>query len=80
MLKLLISINKPSVLLPLVGIISTGEPKKHYLIESVRHVLMRQGVLGVKVAIMMDYDPKGINGCKTLLSDVITILEPKGDV
>ena len=38
---------------------------------------MRQGVLGVKVAIMMDYDPKGINGCKTLLSDVITILEPK---
>jgi hypothetical protein len=38
---------------------------------------MRQGVLGVQVAIMMDYDPKGINGCSKALADKITILEPK---
>ena len=36
-----------------------------------------QGVLGVKVMIMLPHDPKGIMGPKTLLSDVITILEPK---
>ena len=57
--------------------IKTGQCYKEYVDTAVRHVLMRQGVLGVQVAVMMDYDPKGINGCKTLLSDVITILEPK---
>ena len=50
-----------------------------YVETAVRHVMMRQGILGVKVAIMLPHDPKGINGPKTLLSDVITILEPKGD-
>ena len=38
---------------------------------------MRQGVLGVKVAVMMDHDPRGINGTKALLSDIVTVLEPK---
>merc|ERR1719198_2015886 len=38
-------------------LISTGEPKNHYIVESTRHVLMRQGVLGVKVKIMLGYDP-----------------------
>lgn len=46
---------------------------------AVRHVMMRQGILGVKVAIMLPHDPKGIIGPKSLLSDVITILEPKGE-
>jgi len=48
-----------------------------YVETAVRHVMMRQGILGVKVSIMLPHDPKGINGPKTLLSDVITILEPK---
>merc|ERR1711964_548792 len=34
-------------------LISTGEPKKHYIAEAVRHVLMRQGVLGIQVKIML---------------------------
>ena len=50
-----------------------------YVETAVRHVMMRQGILGVKVAIMLPHDPKGIQGPKSLLSDVITILEPKGD-
>ncbi len=48
-----------------------------YVETAVRHVMMRQGILGVKVSIMLPHDPKGIIGPKTLLSDVITILEPK---
>jgi small subunit ribosomal protein S3e len=39
--------------------------------------MMKQGILGVKVSIMLPHDPKGIVGPKTMLSDVITILEPK---
>jgi small subunit ribosomal protein S3e len=48
-----------------------------YVETAVRHVMMKQGILGVKVSIMLPHDPKGIVGPKTLLSDVITILEPK---
>ena len=39
--------------------------------------MMRQGILGVKVAIMLPHDPRGVVGPKTPLSDVIKILEPK---
>jgi small subunit ribosomal protein S3e len=48
-----------------------------YVETAVRHVMMKQGILGVKVSIMLPHDPKGIVGPKTMLSDVITILEPK---
>ena len=57
--------------------IKTGNAYRHYVDEACRHVLMRQGVLGVKVAVMMDHDPRGINGTKALLSDIVTVLEPK---
>jgi small subunit ribosomal protein S3e len=58
--------------------IKTGDAYNHYVDTAVRHVMMRQGILGVKVAVMLDHDPKGIRGPKKLLSDVITINEPKG--
>lgn len=57
--------------------IKTGYAYEEYVDTAVRHVLMRQGVLGVKVIIMLPHDPKGIVGPKSLLADVITILEPK---
>jgi len=50
-------------------LISTGEPKKHYINEAVRHVLMRQGVLGIKVKIMLAYDPEGKMGTSMMLPD-----------
>ncbi len=59
--------------------IKTGHAYEEYVETAVRHVMMRQGVLGVKVAIMLPHDPKGIVGPKSLLADVITILEPKGE-
>jgi small subunit ribosomal protein S3e len=59
--------------------IKTGHAYDEYVETAVRHVLMKQGVLGVKVAIMLPYDPKGEIGPKTLLSDTITILEPKNE-
>merc|ERR1712048_887843 len=61
-------------------LISTGEPKKHYIDHAVRHVLMRQGVLGIKVKIMLGYDPDGIMGTKMPLPDNIVVNEPKEEV
>mmetsp|Transcript_115342 Transcript_115342/g.320756 ORF Transcript_115342/g.320756 Transcript_115342/m.320756 type:complete len:139 (-) Transcript_115342:63-479(-) len=61
-------------------LISTGEPKKHYIDEAVRHVLMRQGVLGIKVKIMLAHDPEGRMGPKVQLPDNVIVHEPKEDV
>merc|ERR1711953_869276 len=58
-------------------LISTGEPKKHYISEAVRHVMMRQGVLGIKVKIMLGYDPEGRMGTSMPLPDHIVVQEPK---
>merc|ERR1712007_340521 len=58
-------------------LISTGEPKKHYINEACRHVQLRQGMLGIKIKILKPHDPEGLNGPKTLYPDIITILEPK---
>ena len=57
--------------------VKTGDAYRDYVDEGVRHVLMRQGVLGVKVAIMLPHDPTGKMGPKRNLDDVVTILEPK---
>eukprot|EP00932_Pfiesteria_piscicida_P018337 SRR837773.5191.p2 GENE.SRR837773.5191~~SRR837773.5191.p2 ORF type:complete len:152 (+),score=76.95 SRR837773.5191:50-457(+) len=61
-------------------LISTGEPKKHYIDEAVRHVAMRQGMLGIKVKIMMAHDPEGKMGAKMPLPDHIEVSDPKEDV
>merc|ERR1712129_365446 len=60
-------------------LISTGEPKKHYIDEAVRHVLMRQGVLGVKVKIMLAYDPEGKMGPSLPMPDNVIVHEPKDE-
>lgn len=61
-------------------LISTGEPKNLYLAEAVRHVLMRQGVLGIKVRIMLAHDPDGKMGPTIPMPDQITVHEPKEHV
>lgn len=60
--------------------IHAGQPSTDYIDYAVRHVLLRQGVLGIKIKIMKDWDPKGINGPKSPLPDVVTIMDPKEDV
>merc|ERR1719488_9124 len=54
-------------------LISTGEPKRHYISMATRHVLMRQGILGVRVKIMLAHDPEGKMGAKMPLPDNIII-------
>jgi len=59
--------------------IKTGQAVKDYVDTAVRHVLLRQGVLGVKVAIMLPWDPSGKTGPKKPQPDVVKVLEPKDE-
>lgn len=58
-------------------IISTGQPAKTFINSATRSVQLRQGVLGIKVKIMLPHDPEGRNGPATILPDTVTVLEPK---
>ena len=55
----------------------SGDPVNDYVQTAVRHVLLRQGVLGIKVKIMLPYDTKDGKGVKKPLPDHISIIQPK---
>merc|ERR1712234_14741 len=57
--------------------IHSGEPLNDYVDTAVRHVLLRQGVLGIKVKIMLPWDPTGKIGPRRPLPDHVSIVEPK---
>lgn len=57
-------------------LISTGQPKKEFVDEAMRHVNMRQGVLGLKVKIMMSLERKQGKFVK-VMPDFIRIHPPK---
>ena len=61
--------------------IHTGQPKKVYISSAVRHLELKQGIMGIKVKIMLPYNPdankgKGF-GIPEPIPDVITFKEPK---
>ena len=57
--------------------IHSGQPAKDFIDSATRHVLLRQGVLGIKVKIMRGSDPEGKAGPQKSLPDAVTIIEPK---
>lgn len=59
--------------------IHSGHPAREYVDSAIRHVLLRQGVIGIKVKIMRDHDPTGKLGPKKPLPDAIEILESKDE-
>merc|ERR1711990_644244 len=60
--------------------IHSDNPAEEYVDMAVRHVLLRQGVLGIKVKIILPHDPSGKTGPKTPLPDHVSIVEPKEDI
>jgi len=60
--------------------IHSGDPCNDYVDTATRHVLLRQGVLGIKVKIMLPYDPLGKIGPKKPLPDNVSVVEPKEEV
>jgi len=59
--------------------ICSGQPNKDFVDVAVRHVFFKQGIMGVKVRIMLPYDPTGKFGVKIPMADQVIIREPKGD-
>jgi len=59
--------------------ISSGYPVTQFVDTACRHVLLRQGVIGIKVKIMLPSDPTGETGPKMPLPDVIHVYDPKED-
>ena len=61
--------------------IHSGQPAKDFIDHATRHVLLRQGVLGIKVKIMRASstpgDPAGEKAGGKGLPDSVTIIEPK---
>merc|ERR1712156_1163422 len=57
--------------------IHSEDPCNEYVDMACRHVLLRQGVLGIKVKIMLPWDPSGKIGPKKPLPDHVSIVEPK---
>ncbi|KAF1762522.1 hypothetical protein GCK72_010784 [Caenorhabditis remanei] len=60
--------------------IHSGHPVNDYIQQAVRHVQLRQGVIGIKVKIMLPYDPRGQNGPRIALPDHVQIVEPQEEV
>uniref|UniRef100_A0ACB8FFN3 40S ribosomal protein S3 n=1 Tax=Sphaerodactylus townsendi TaxID=933632 RepID=A0ACB8FFN3_9SAUR len=60
--------------------IHSGDPVNYYYHTRVSHVLLRQGVLGIKVKIMLPWDPSGKIGPKKPLPDHVSIVEPKEEI
>jgi small subunit ribosomal protein S3e len=57
--------------------IHSGQPARDFIDEATRHVLLRQGVLGIKVKIMRGSDPEGKAGPSKSLPDSVSVIEPK---
>jgi small subunit ribosomal protein S3e len=60
--------------------IKSGDAVNHYVDYAVRHIQLKQGVLGIKVKIQLPHDPTGKEGVAILPPDVVTIKDPKDDV
>jgi len=60
-------------------IVSTGQPKLDFVDVAVRHVELRQGVLGVKVKIMGNPHVSEIKKHRPIMPDYVKIHEPKED-
>jgi small subunit ribosomal protein S3e len=60
--------------------IRTGEPARLYVDTAIRHVDMRQGMIGIRVSIMLPHDPTGKSGPKQPLPDKVIVLEPKEEI
>ncbi|GMK57255.1 hypothetical protein CspeluHIS016_0400890 [Cutaneotrichosporon spelunceum] len=58
-------------------LLHSGQPAIDYVDYAVRHVLLRQGVLGIKVKIMRPHDPEGRMGPSRAIPDMVTLVEPK---
>nr|XP_011468642.1 PREDICTED: 40S ribosomal protein S3-3-like [Fragaria vesca subsp. vesca] len=53
--------------------ISSGQPVNECIDSAVRHVLLRKGVLGIKVKTMLDWDPDAKPDLLSFLCIIMTV-------
>ena len=59
--------------------VKTGNSAVEYTDYCTRHIMMRQGIMGCRVKIMLPSDPTGKEGVKAKLADLVEIMQPKAD-
>jgi len=57
--------------------LKSGYAKNIYVDTGVRHVSMKQGMLGIKVSIQLPHDPTGKEGVSLMLPDVVEVKDPE---
>ena len=57
--------------------VKSGNSAREYNDYATRHIMMRQGIMGCRVKIMLPHDPEGKTGVKAKLADHVEILQPK---
>jgi len=60
--------------------VKSGDAVNYYIDSAVRHILLKQGVLGIRVKIMLSHDKDGKMGPARQLSDIIDYREAKPEV
>jgi small subunit ribosomal protein S3e len=60
--------------------VKSGDSVNHYIDFAVRHIQLKQGVLGIKVKIQLPHDPTGKDGVAVKPADVVTVLDPKEEL
>lgn len=58
-------------------LIQSGQSAKEYIKKAKSEAKCKQGIIGIQVSVMLPYDPEGIKGPSSLISDKITVIEPK---
>lgn len=58
-------------------LIHSGQPKQDYMRDGFTSVLLRQGVLGIKVRIMLPFDENGIDGPSKAIADKVIVFDAK---
>lgn len=59
--------------------ISSGQVKDDYLETAYRHIQLKQGVMGVKVKVMKEYNPENPQCAKVPLPDFVEFIDTKKD-
>ncbi|OBS57266.1 hypothetical protein A6R68_11609, partial [Neotoma lepida] len=60
--------------------IHSGDPVNYYVDTAMGCELLRQGMLDIKVKIMLPWDPSGKKGPKKTLPDHVSIVYPKHEI
>lgn len=54
-------------------LIQSGQSAKEYIKSTMTEAKCKQGIIGIQVSLMLPYDPEGIKGPSSVISDKITI-------